>query len=63
MFIYYRLEVTLTNFTLDTSLPVHTGDSLEVGLISRNKNSGKGCVWKNEPLLFSQKIELVIFSY
>lgn len=62
MFIYYRLEVI--NFTLDTSLPVHTGDSLEVGLISPwNKNSEKGCAWKNEPLRFSQEIELVIFSY
>lgn len=62
MFIYYRHE--LTNFTLDTSLPVHTGNLLEVELISPgNKNSEKGCVWQNEPPLLLQRIFLVIFSY
>lgn len=40
----------ITNFTLDTSLPIDTGLLLDVALISPHKNSEQGCVWNGEPL-------------
>lgn len=60
-YIYYRHEIT--NFTLDTSLPIDTGLLLEVALISPRNNSGKGCIWNKESLIFRWLINLVIFSY
>lgn len=62
MYIYYRHNIT--NFTLDTSLPIDTGYLLEVMLISsQNKNQGRGCVWLGGPHIGRWKINLVIFSY
>lgn len=61
MFIYYR---QLTNFTLNTSLPVYTGLFLEVALISpRSKDLWEGCAWKGEKFIINRLIQLVIFSY
>ncbi|CAL1676004.1 unnamed protein product [Lasius platythorax] len=53
----------ITNFTLDTSLPIDTGYLLEVMLISpQNKSQGRGCVWSGGPHIGTWKINLLVTS-
>ena len=60
---YYRYE--MTNFTLDTELPIDTGLSLNVTLIKpRAKIPESGCVWYgNEKIIHESQINLVMFNY
>lgn len=57
---YYSYRIT--NFTLDTSLPINTGSSLELALISpQNKRmQERECVWWREPFIDRWLIHLVI---
>ncbi|KAL6440365.1 hypothetical protein ACFW04_003126 [Cataglyphis niger] len=61
---YYNFDQRheITNFTLDTSLPIDTGLLLEVALISPRNNSGKGCIWNKESLIFTWPINLTNFK-
>lgn len=49
---YSDQSYKITNLTLDTSLPINTGNSLELALISpQNNNQEKGCIWRREPFI------------